>query len=157
MNILFVCFGNISRSFLAEHLLRHNLKQTGAGGIAVSSVGLSAYPGNPPDPVMVKFLTTSGIPVSHHEAKPITSEDVDWADRILVMEEDHAAALRKMWPSASKKIEHLGRFIYGEDPPDDIMDPYGKSPYHYRLAQAQISTAVIALMKAVVGKAEVGK
>jgi len=152
MNILFVCFGNISRSFLAENLLRYEIEQLGATGIFVSSAGLSAYPGNPPDPLIVDFLTASGIPAPPHEAKQITAEDIEWADRIMVMEEDHAVALRTKWPQAGEKTEHLGRYIFGSDPPDDVIDPYGKSPYHYRLAQAQITTAIQSLMKVILGK-----
>jgi protein-tyrosine-phosphatase len=154
MNILFVCFGNISRSFLAEELLRFHTQRVGAKGIAVSSVGLCAYPGNPPDPIMVDFLKDAGIPVSAHEARPITQGHVDWADRVIVMEENHVVAIKKTWPNAAKKTEHLGSYIFEEDPPDDIMDPYGKSPYHYRLAQAQITTAVEALLKTLVGETQ---
>lgn len=152
MNVLFVCFGNISRSFLAENLLRYHIQRIGANGIGVASAGLCAYPGNPSDPVMVDFLTTSGIPISSHTAKPITTEDVDWADRILVMEEDHAVVLSRKWPEAAKKVEHLGRYIFGAASPDDIIDPYGKSPYHYRLAQSQITTAIQALVETIVGE-----
>ena len=95
MNILFVCSGNISRSFLAEVLLKKELRSLGLDGIGVSSAGLSAYPGNPPDPQMVEYLAEAGIAYEPHEARGVTGQDVDWADRILVMEKDHARAIEK--------------------------------------------------------------
>lgn len=147
MNILFVCAGNVSRSFLAEALLRHELRPLGMDHISVLSAGLHAYPGSPADPEMVRYLSERGVPVPPHEAKQMAGEDADWADKILVMEEGQALMIKELWPRAGDKVEHLGGYITPGHQADDIIDPFGRTPYHYRLAQSQITMAVVSLLK----------
>jgi protein-tyrosine-phosphatase len=145
MNILFVCTANVSRSFLAEKLLINELGSL--KGVSVSSAGLYAFPGSPADPMIVAYLQEKGIPAEGHSARQVRIEDIQWADMILVMEKDHVADLEKKWPEARGKVKLLGSYIAGVLEGDDIVDPYGKSPYHYRLAQSQITSAVKALAK----------
>ena len=154
MNILLVCSGNVSRSFLAEVLLKRELRSLGAEDVAVSSAGVCAYPGSPPDPQMVDYLAEAGIAYEPHEARGITQEEVEWADLILVMEKDHARTIQSSWPEAAAKVELLGKFISGDWAEDDVIDPYGKSPYHYRVAQSQIGLAVQNLARWIVQDAQ---
>jgi protein-tyrosine-phosphatase len=72
----------------------------------------------------------------------MTGKKAAWADRILVMEKNHASAIKMAWPETSRKIELLSKYIYGDWTEDDIIDPYGQPDYHYRLAQSQIGLAV---------------
>jgi protein-tyrosine phosphatase len=147
MNILFVCSGNVSRSFLAEMLLKNEVELNNLNNVSVSSAGLLAYPGNPSDPRMVEYLSKTGIPVKQHKSRQITEEDMDWADLILVMEKDHVKMIERSWPEITGKVELLGKFISEGPGADDIIDPYGGSPYHYRLAQSQIILAIRSLVK----------
>ena len=151
MNILFVCTANISRSFLAEHLLRHELESHEIYNISVSSAGVNAGSGAGADPKMVEHLLRKGIRSEEHKARQITKEDVDWAHRILVMEKRHAVMLEEMWPEAKAKVDFLGRFASGGLIDDDIIDPFGKSSYHYRVTEAQISLGIEALAKELMG------
>jgi len=154
MNVLFVCSGNVSRSFLAESLMKKEMEALDRGSISVSSAGLFAYPGSPPDPVMVEYLAEKGIQAPQHQARRLAGENVHWADLILVMEKEHARLIEESWPEAKGKIELLGRYISGDQAPDDIIDPYGGSPYDYRLAQAQITMAIKSLAKALATRQE---
>lgn len=147
MNILFVCTGNISRSFLAEMLLKNEIESLELDNISTSSAGMFAYPGNPPDSEMVEYLTKMGIPIKDHESRQIAKEDVEWADNILVMEKEHTRMIEKLWPEAEAKVELLGNYISDGQDADDIVDPFGRTPYHYRLAQSQITLAVRSLVK----------
>jgi len=147
MNILFVCTGNISRSFLAEMLLKHEVRQRGLKGIHASSAGISACPGTPADTQMVEYLSEMGIAAEPHEASLLTKEDVDRADIIMVMEKKQLDVIKDRWPDAGDKLELLGSYIAAGPIVDDISDPYGASPYHYRLAQARITQAIEALIK----------
>jgi len=149
MNILFVCSGNISRSFLAEILLKNEIKQLKADSISVASAGLHAYPGNPPDSKMIEYLSKMGITAKNHKAKQITKQDVDWAHLILAMEKEHKTVLKELWPGIGDKVKRLGRFISEDQKTDDIIDPFGRSSYHYRLAQAQITLAIKNLVKSI--------
>ncbi len=152
MNILFVCSGNVSRSFLAHKLLEREIETHNLYNISVSSAGIWAYPGNPPDPKIVEHLLQKGIRVKRHEARQISQKDVDWADHILVMEKNHKEALAEKWPEAKERVELLGKFASGGLGEDEIIDPFGKSPYHYRLAEAQITVAIETLIERLTSK-----
>jgi protein-tyrosine phosphatase len=145
MNVLFVCSGNVSRSFLAETLLRHETDLRGRKDVSVSSAGVRAFPGSPADPQMVRYLETLGITVSPHAARQVAEEDVERADLIVVMEKEHEREIVRLWPGVGAKVELLGKSLPGVPMEDDIVDPFGRSPYHYRLAQSQITLAVKSL------------
>jgi len=147
MNVLFICSANVSRSFLAEMLLRHEAEIRKLDNVSVSSAGIYAYPGNPPDPVMVDHLEKQGMSVPIHESRQVSTEDIAWADLILVMEQAHAQDLEVRWPESKGKTEFLGRYISAGPDADDIVDPFGKPPYYNRLAQSQIALALRALIE----------
>jgi protein-tyrosine-phosphatase len=153
MNVLLVCSGNVSRSFLAEVLLKRELRSLGKPDVAVASAGLYAYPGSPPDSQMVDYLAKARITYEPHEARGMRREDAAWADRIVVMEKEHARAIEAAWPEAKAKVELLSRYLSGDWAEDDVMDPYGKTSYHYRVAQSQISLAVQNLARRIIRNA----
>jgi protein-tyrosine phosphatase len=142
MNMLFICTANISRSFLAEMLLRHEIDQKNIKDIFVSSAGMNAAPGYPPDSKMIEYLLNQNKRVVDHASRQVRQEDVDGADCIFVMEKKQADEIIRRWPQAAEKVELLGSYVSANSAADDIMDPYGRSSYHYRLAQSQISLAI---------------
>jgi protein-tyrosine-phosphatase len=142
MNILFICTANISRSFLAEMLFMHEIERQHLKDIFVSSAGIDAASGYPPDSKMIEYLLDKKIRVEGHASRQVRQEDVDGADRIFVMEKKQADDIIRRWPQAAEKLELLGSYVSVDSGVDDIIDPYGRSPYHYRLAQSQISLAI---------------
>jgi protein-tyrosine-phosphatase len=149
-----VCSANVSRSFLASALLKRELRALGAWNVTVASAGIYAYPGSPPDPRMVDYLVAAGIAYDPHEARAMSQKEAEWADLILVMEKEHARTIERWWPEEAAKVELLGKFSSGDSAEDDVIDPYGKSPYHYRVAQSQISLAVQNLARRIVQDAQ---
>jgi protein-tyrosine phosphatase len=147
MNILFVCTGNVSRSYLAEILLNHELSQNQLHGIQVASAGILEYSGMPADPIMVNYLNGLNIPSGNHLSRTITKEHVEWSDLIFVMENRHREFIQAHWPDEVSKVERLGKYISPDQPEDDIIDPYGKSTAHYRVVQAQIRDAIESIFK----------
>ena len=125
----------------------HEAQRLGAHDVRVSSAGLFAYPGNPPDERIVAYLSDLGIAAQGHGARQLAGQDVEGADLILVMERLHARMIEAQWPQSRPKVRHLGAFIAEGRDPDDIVDPYGRTSYHYRLAQSQITLAVRSLMQ----------
>ncbi len=142
MNILFVCSANVSRSFLAEKLLKRELEKQDIKDVSVASAGMNTFALNEPDRNMVAHLSKIGIPAGNHRPKQISEGDIDWADMILVMEDNHAKQIMALWPEAKAKLQVFGRFVSAGPSVDDIIDPFGRSSYHYRLAQSQITLAV---------------
>ncbi|MFH1349972.1 MAG: hypothetical protein ABII26_03455, partial [Pseudomonadota bacterium] len=53
-----------------------------------------------------------------------------------------AKKIMDLWPEAKPKLQVFGRFVSPGPSIDDIIDPFGRSPYHYRLAQSQIGLAI---------------
>jgi protein-tyrosine-phosphatase len=70
------------------------------------------------------------------------------------MENVHARTIESSWPEAAGKVELFGKSISGDWTEDDVIDPYGKSPYHYRVAQSQISLGVQNLARRIVEDAQ---
>ncbi|RPI70721.1 MAG: hypothetical protein EHM45_24485 [Desulfobacteraceae bacterium] len=145
MNVLFVCTGNVSRSFLAEMLLKQSMAGQNKRAVKVQSAGLFAEPGAGPDPVMVRYLEARHIVFDHPGAQAVTPDLLDWADLVLAMEKFHLELLVHIRPDSKQKMQLLGRYLSGNQPEDEIRDPFGKSAFHYRLAQSQIALAVKAL------------
>ena len=145
MNILFVCTGNVSRSFLAEMLLKQSMAGQQVPPAQVQSAGLFADPGADPDPVMVRYLEDRHIAFDQHASQAVTPDLLDWADLVLAMEKLHLDLLIDISPDSKKKIQLLGRYLPGNQQEDEIQDPFGQSAFHYRLAQSQITLAIKAL------------
>lgn len=132
-------------------MLRNEIEQFGIEGISVSSAGLYASPNNPPDPKMLDYLLKMGISAIKHRSRKMKREDADWADSIFVMEKEHARMIENLWPDAKEKTMLFGGLVSEGIMPDDIIDPFGRSPYHYRSAQTQITMAVKTLVKRLQG------
>ena len=81
MNILFVCTGNIARSPAAEAVMR----RISNGAHDTRSAGISPY-----------------------SPRPLSGEDIRWAEVIGVMEEDHRAFILERWAQATSRIRVLG-------------------------------------------------
>jgi len=90
VKFLFVCSGNISRSPTAEEVLRVLTN----GGDKARSAGTLAS-----------------------AVRPISADDIAWADIVAVMEESHRAFVLERWPEAAPKLRVLG--IEDRYPPRD--------------------------------------
>jgi len=92
---------------------------------------------------MVTYLSKIGIPPGDLPTENrFQKQAIDWASIILVMEMDHVKQIIDLWPEAKPKLQVFGRFVSAGPNIDDIVDPFGKSSYHYRLAQSQITLAI---------------
>lgn len=120
-NILVICIGNICRSPMAEALLKSALATSNKGDCVVSSAGLGALVGHPPDIKACQLMMEKGIDISGYRACQINKEMIRKADLILVMELAHKTAIEMIEPSAKGKV-----FRVGEWGGFDISDPYQK-------------------------------
>ena len=137
-SILFVCYGNINRSALAERVLQkicsHELK--------ISSCGFHKKDGRPADPVMVGFAKAMAIELGDWSSRTISKEAVMSADIIFVMEVKHIVWLLRDYPDGSEKTFLLGCVKDDPDLPLEISDPHGKSPDTYKACAENIVLAV---------------
>jgi protein-tyrosine-phosphatase len=123
-NIVFVCFGNIMRSPVAEALFHATAASTGLTGLQISSAGLHAIPGNTTHPWALTAAEELGVTLVDHRAKLITSEIVKNADAIFTMDFQNKAEMITRFPTAKNKIVMLSSYAEGTYRCREIRDPY---------------------------------
>ena len=123
-SILFVCFGNIMRSPMAEALLRAELIRAETVGFTIASAGLHAIPGNTAHPWALEAARHFGISLANHHALTVTPELIEKSDLIFAMDFQNQAELLAQYPNAGSKIRLLGVYAEGRWRDREIPDPY---------------------------------
>jgi len=138
-SVLFLCYGNINRSALADALLRGYAEDT---GVNVFSAGFHPQVGRPPDPVMVEVAADHGVDMRELRSSTVDREMVQGSDIIFVMEKRHRDRLLEMEPGADDRIFLLGAVPGGADLTGEIGDPFGQTRESYLACFARIARAI---------------
>lgn len=126
-NVLFLCHGNVFRSPMAEALFAREVSRSRNGAFRFRSAGLETHPGLPAPEEARTAATEQGISLADHRTTLLTTEIVDAADVIVVMDYENEATLLARFPSARGKVVMLGAFDPRADSPGPaVADPYGK-------------------------------
>jgi protein-tyrosine-phosphatase len=150
-SFVFVCFGNIMRSAMAEFLMRRELTETGAEQqVRIVSAGLHANPGREAHPWAQQASEDLGISLAEHRAKPLTREMVEEADCVLAMDFQNKAELLTLYPEYQEKIFMLSAYAEGPWQYREIPDPYLGDVDTTRFCAMQLRTCVHNLMVATV-------
>lgn len=110
LKILFVCYGNICRSPMAEGFA-NNLP---GGGIRAESAGIGTSPGKATPEAVETMKQTYGIDVSGHDARHIND--------LILEEHDYVIAMDSMVYQRLKELDQYSDNILFEW---DIEDPIG--------------------------------
>ena len=124
IRILFVCYGNICRSPMAEFMFRDMLKKEGLADSFVFASAATSYEeiGNPVHRGTRERLAKEGISVKGKVAMHLEKEDYAKYDYIIGMEERNVRAiLRIVGGDPDGKVCRLLDF---SDRPRDIADPW---------------------------------
>ena len=140
-HLLFVCTANICRSPMAEGLARDYAMKRG-WSVECRSGGIMGLIGRPAAKNAVRVLNEVNIDISGHRSSGITSEMVDWADHILVMELRHAIKLRERHSNLGSKVLQLGSF----GGLVEVKDPVGGWRWKFRRSRDDIERCVQAFM-----------
>ncbi len=98
--IVFVCWGNICRSPMAEMVAQDYARRAGVNGVSFTSAGISAEEqGNPIDPRAAEVLRRNGYQVGDHQAHRISAEEATRASMVIGMEQLHLDRLRQAVPA----------------------------------------------------------
>ena len=131
-HILFVCTGNSCRSVMAEYLFKH-MTQNRAAQVSCSSAGISAMDGFPSTDATIRAMREEGIDVSDHTSRQLTSEIIEAADEIYVMEKIHKDWILSLAPEAAKKVHFLAEYAApGSLREIGIPDPVRMSDSFYK-------------------------
>ncbi len=142
-NILFLCYGNINRSALAECLyLQQSNKQ-----YCIQSAGFHPKSQRPADPNMIKVAKEQHCDMSRWSSHSLTENLLSTADLIFVMEIEHIIKLTKLYPKQRAKIYLLSSLDADEQTPLEINDPYGGTLNEYRRCFEQIKSCIDQLCK----------
>ena len=121
-HVVFVCTGNICRSAMAEHLLRHWARERGLA-LETSSCGIAAERWYKIPDGALKMLAAEGVSPIEHQARLATRETLRPGDVILAMTSAHHDHIIERYPEFSARTflfrEHAG---FGEE---DVADPMG--------------------------------
>ena len=115
--IMFVCYGNICRSPMAEYVMKDLVKKAGREGefhIASSAVTTEEL-GNPVYLPARRELAKHGIACDGHRAHQITQREYDYYDRIYYMDRSNARWLNRLLKDTEKCFPLL---------PRDVADPW---------------------------------
>ena len=124
--ILFVCLGNICRSPMAEGTFRHLIEQKGLQHLVeIDSAGTGAWHvGEPPDDRATATALHRGIDISGQSARKVRSEDFEFYDYILAMDQENHMNLIRMAPDEHRKKVRLFLEFASNQPEREVPDPY---------------------------------
>jgi protein-tyrosine-phosphatase len=156
-SFVFVCFGNIMRSAMAESLMRRALSQTpppDSDTVRIISAGLHANPGREAHPWMQEAANGMGISLASHRAKLLTRQIVAQADAVFAMDFQNKAELLTLYPEATGKIYMLSAYAENEWRDREIPDPYLGDLEVTRYCAGQLEICVHNLLAATVFSSE---
>jgi protein-tyrosine-phosphatase len=153
-NVVFVCFGNIMRSPMAELLLKRALAEHGAQGIVVSSAGIHASPGKEAHPWALAAARDFGLSLDRHRSKLLTAEMMEKADAVFAMDFQNKAELLALYPDRREKIFMLSAYAEGRGKYREIGDPFHGDLEVTRRCYAVIQTCIRNLANSMAGQAE---
>lgn len=120
--VMFVCFGNLCRSPMAEGLAREAVAayHHTRGRVVVESAGLAAMDGEGAAHEAVRTMAARSIDISGHRARTVTREMLRRSDLVLAMEDRHTERLAAMCPGAAVytllRLGEAARLVLGEPP-----------------------------------------
>ena len=146
-DILFVCWGNICRSPMAEVVAREHAEREGLRGVTFHSAGVSAEEaGNPIDPRAAATLTAAGYHPGPFTAHKITTDEVKAASMLIGMEELHLSRVRTLVPQAHN-LYLLTDFDRDAVPGSPIEDPWYGDDSDFQTTLAEIEAAMPEVLK----------
>lgn len=121
-HLVFVCWGNICRSPIAERVARKMVEDQGLD-ITVESYGLSSEEeGNPIDPRAAAVLERAGYTTDDHAARRLQGSDLADADLVVAVEPSHVERVKDMAPNADVRL--LNDFNPAMKPGTPLTDPW---------------------------------
>jgi arsenate reductase len=130
MKVLFLCYGNIARSQMAEGYYNHFTNSSDAKSAGVSNNAGLRYAHPAPD--IIKIMLEEGIDISEKTVKKFSSSMINDVDNIVVMCDID---------DCPKSITSSGKLIY-----KPFSDPYGLGLDYARSVRNDIKEMILDLI-----------
>ena len=145
VKILFVCHGNICRSPMAEFVMKHLIKKSGASRqfVIESAATSDEELGNPVYPPARRIMAQHGIDCSGKYARRITRSDYDNFDYIVGMDDRNIANMMRFFGGDPKgKISLLLAWAQENR---EVADPWYTG--NFEATWADVNVGCSALLK----------
>lgn len=140
--ILVLCYGNIYRSPFVEFYLG-NIRPNSLD-LQVKSAGFHDTIDRRSSDDYVKHCRIWGVDLSTHRSKRVTTELLDWAELVIIMDGHNYKMLKQQDASVSEKLIWLGAL--SKETPVEISDPYAQSHAQQHVVVQQLACASRALI-----------
>ncbi len=132
LRVIFVCWGNICRSPMAERVAQRMAEQQGLTGVEFTSAATSTEElGEPIDPRAETVLREHGYRANGHRAHRITRAEIEAADLVIAMEDIHVTRMMGLAREA-RNVSLLTDYDPGAEPGSGVPDPwYGTADGFY--------------------------
>jgi protein-tyrosine phosphatase len=132
LRVVFVCWGNICRSPMAERVAERMAEQEGLSGVEFTSAATSTEElGEPIDRRAAGVLREHGYRTDGHRARRITRAEIEGADLVIAMEDIHLRKMLAIAPGATN-LSLLSEYDPTAEPGSGIPDPwYGTAAGFY--------------------------
>ena len=142
VRVIFVCWGNICRSPMAERVAVAYAERDGLTGVEFTSAATSSEElGEPMDPRAARTLRQHGYHADDHVAHQIDRTELDSADLVIAMEDLHVQRLHRIDPDADR-ITLLTDFDPAAEPGSGVPDPWYGSESGFLDTLAAIEAAM---------------
>ncbi len=131
-SVLLVCTGNTCRSAMAEGILKSMIPRKYEDDVIVVSAGTANLPGMPATPLAREVAADHDVDIDGHVSSGLSSWELDLADLILAMAQEHVTAILEMDAGAAERTFLLSEFA--EQASEDVPDPIGGRPEDYEAA-----------------------
>ena len=147
VRVVFVCWGNICRSPMAERVAEHAAAEAGVHRVEFSSAATSTEElGEPMDWRAAAVLSERGYRHDHHRAHQITANEIVGADLVIAMEDIHVRKMLAIAPG-STNISLLTDYDPGAEPGSGVPDPWYGSPAGFYGTLDAIEAAMPAILE----------
>lgn len=140
--ILFLCWGNICRSPMAERYLRARLDDRDVEGVTLCSAGWGEYEGRPSPPDAVESADGHGVDLGDHRSRRLTSDLVGAVDVAFVMDYNDFHALTSRYPEIADDAYFLRTMLGDASETPRIPDPHGRGPERFERTYETIARSL---------------
>lgn len=124
VRVVFVCWGNICRSPIAERVAERRAADAGLTGVEFTSAATSTEElGRPMDRRAAAVLRDHGLRGEDHQAHQIDAAEIEAADLVIAMEDIHVRRMLAIAPGATN-LSLLTDYDPEAEPGSGVPDPW---------------------------------